>query len=157
MYHELSYVWDLILAHIWFVSGFAFKSGYDNLLQIRCKPSEITNFKDGVRQRRFHFPHTLSSLSLSDDTTAAIDSGDCRRSTSPTSPAAAPPRHQSSSPAAAPWLLARRRWLCLPWPHPHLWRPPAATLVPPSVTPAAYANTLHRCIRGSCPRTCATM
>jgi hypothetical protein len=29
LYHELSYVWDLILAHIWFSPGFALKSGCD--------------------------------------------------------------------------------------------------------------------------------
>jgi hypothetical protein len=29
LYHESSYVWDLILAHIWFMPGFALKSGCD--------------------------------------------------------------------------------------------------------------------------------
>jgi hypothetical protein len=32
LYHNSSYVWDLILAHIWFTSGFALKSGVTSWL-----------------------------------------------------------------------------------------------------------------------------
>jgi hypothetical protein len=35
LYHESSYVWDLIPAHIWFVPGFALKSGCDDTIQAR--------------------------------------------------------------------------------------------------------------------------
>jgi hypothetical protein len=32
LYHESSYVWDLILAHIWYAPGFVLKSGCDSTL-----------------------------------------------------------------------------------------------------------------------------
>jgi hypothetical protein len=42
MYHESSYVWDLILAHIWDVSGFALKFGCDTLTHMMTHGTEIS-------------------------------------------------------------------------------------------------------------------